>query len=127
MPNKNGYLEPGIDPEELLWQDWEVQNPPDNYDIAEAVALMCPRCKGHGGWNLKLNAYPLHDYPDTPENRHRYSHFRASCGSCWGWGYLQKGQTCAHKWDGPQRNIGHCLTIWTCSLCGAEREVDSSD
>lgn len=86
----------------------------------------CPKCKGHGGWNLRLNAYPLHDMEDTPENRHRYSHFRASCGACWGWGYLQEGQTCAHEWVN-KRTVGNCLHEWECTKCGATREVDSSD
>lgn len=47
----------------------------------------CPVCKGHGGWNLRLNAYPLHGYADTPENRHRYTHFRANCPQCNGYGW----------------------------------------
>jgi hypothetical protein len=96
--------------------------PPPEYGFSDTP---CPTCKGHGGWNLKVNSSPLHNYPDTPENRHLYSHFRASCGSCWGWGYLAKGQTCAHEWT-RSRSIGNCLSVWTCGKCGAEREVDSS-
>ena len=88
--------------------------------------VICPKCQGHGGWNLRLNAYSLHGYPDTRENRHRYSHFRASCSSCWGYGYLQPGQTCVHEWD-YYRTIGRCLHEWKCVKCGAIREVDSSD
>ena len=120
------YLDPEKDDPELLWQDYPEVPIPNDMDIAEAVLRSCPRCKQHGGWNLQVNAYPLHDRPDTPENRHHYSHFRASCGSCWGYGFLQKGQTCAHVWNGPSRTIGHCLHEWTCSKCSAKREVDSS-
>lgn len=76
---------------------------------------MCPKCKGHGKWHLELDAYG------------KGRHFDAVCGACWGWGYLAPGQTCAHEWDGPTRNVGRCLNIWTCSKCGQEREVDSSD
>ncbi len=111
------------------FDDWPVKDPPAwcGDDPALWLDRLCPECHGRGGWNLKLNAYPLHGRQDTPENRHRYAHLRGHCGACWGWGYLQPDQTCAHNWDGPQRNVGKCLNIWTCSRCGAEREVDSSD
>jgi RecJ-like exonuclease len=86
----------------------------------------CPRCKGHGGWNLQVNAYSLHGKEDTPENRHLFAHFRAMCGSCNGWGYMRVGQTCAHEWGSP-RTVGRCLTEWTCVHCGEKTQVDSSD
>lgn len=102
--------------------DYPKKERPENHELGEE----CPKCKGHGGWNLRLNAYRLHDKEDTPENRHLYSHFRASCGACWGWGYLQKGQTCAHEWV-EKRSVGRCEHEWECSICGATRIVDSSD
>ena len=86
----------------------------------------CPRCKQHGGWNLRLNAYPLRDgMDDTPNNRHKHSHFRASCSSCWGWGWLE--DECAHEYGPPGRSVGRCLSEWTCRLCGKTTVVDSSD
>lgn len=91
------------------------------------LTKICPRCKGHGGWNLKLNSYPLHDKPDTAENRHRYSHFRASCSHCNGWGYVREDENCpGHEWK-HVRNVGRCLNLYRCEKCGKEREVDSSD
>ena len=111
------YLEPG-DPGSFT--DHPLQDIPEGRTV-------CPKCQGHGGWNSSLNDYPLPPgYEDTPDNRHRYRHFRSSCGACWGWGYLQKGQTCAHEWV-VGRSVGRCLHEWTCKLCGATREVDSSD
>jgi hypothetical protein len=87
---------------------------------------ICPKCQGHGGWNLILNTYPLRGKKDTPENRHLFSHFRTSCGACWGWGYLREEQTCAHEW-GDERTVERCLHEWICAKCGATTKVDSSD
>ncbi len=89
---------------------------------------ICPKCKGHGGWNLALNVYEMDgSLDDTPINRHHFAHERVVCTTCWGFGYLQQGQTCAHEWDGPERIVGRCLKEWTCSKCGMTRVVDSSD
>lgn len=87
--------------------------------------IECPICKGHGGWNLRINAYPLHNIPNTVENRHLKANFRSSCGSCWGHGYLQPGQTCPHEWS-VGKKIGNCLHEWICSKCGIKQQVDSS-
>ena len=89
-------------------------------------AIECPICKGHGGHNLRLNAYPLHGKEDTPENRHTFSHFRCFCSTCWGWGYLPADDPCPHDWSGETRKIGNCLHEWTCVLCGKARVVDTS-
>lgn len=82
-------------------------------------ATLCPICQGHGGWNLAVNCYRSRDDPQN-------AHFRTMCGACWGYGYLQPGQTCPHEWQ-HDRTIGRCLHVWKCTKCGAEREVDSSD
>lgn len=37
---------------------------------------VCIRCKGHGGWNLKLDAYGPGE------------HFSATCCQCHGWGWV---------------------------------------
>lgn len=94
----------------------------------------CPRCKGHGGWNLQLNAYPLHSYENTAENRHRYAHYRSMCDICNGWGYIHQNQNSlnsdcvenGHVWSFVQ-NLGRCYNRYKCLTCGIHQEVDSSD
>lgn len=87
----------------------------------------CPVCKGYGGWNLQLNAYSLHDKPDTPENRHLYSHFRCVCSTCYGHGYVREDMTCTgHEWQFVQ-NLGRCYNQYKCVKCGQLDNVDSSD
>ena len=88
---------------------------------------LCPKCKGHGGWNLRLNAYSLHNYPNTAENRHRYSHFKCMCSHCSGWGYVLPTETCpGHEWQFLQ-NLGRCYNRYKCLICGKTSDVDSSD
>jgi len=85
---------------------------------------VCNRCKGHGGWNLRLNAYPLHQYENTAENRHLYSHFRASCSSCWGHGFMYDFALCTAE----GKYNGHDFDDdYTCRKCGTHLVVDSSD
>lgn len=91
------------------------------------ATVECPRCKGHGGWNLELNAYSLHDKEDTAENRHKFSHFRACCNHCNGWGYVSPKETCpGHEWK-HVRNLGRCYDQYQCTVCEAISNVDSSD
>lgn len=90
----------------------------------------CHVCQGHGGWNLRLNAYNLWDREDTPENRHNFSHFKSSCGQCNGWGWIKPDSNDAkcekHEWT-HVRNTGRCLHLYECKKCGSQHEVDSSD
>ena len=74
----------------------------------------CPKCHGHGGWILRKDAYGVG------------KHFMASCADCGGWGYTSEPATCVHDWS-DIKSIGHCLHTWTCSKCGAQQIVDSSD
>ena len=116
------YLEP-TDPEAFV--DHPVQ------DVAFAaqygMPVECPQCKGHGGWNLKLNAYPLHGKEDNAHNRHLFSHFRASCSQCNGWGYVRhEDADHIHQWETVER-LGNCLHLDRCKVCGREWQVDSSD
>jgi len=84
---------------------------------------VCQKCKGHGGWNLKLNAYPLHDKKNTKKNRHLFSHFRASCSACWGYGFLQNSTICPKS-----KNQGHDFDHnFKCKKCKKQLHVDSSD
>jgi hypothetical protein len=98
----------------------------------------CPACKGHGGWNLRVNAYPLHHYRDTPENRHLHAHFRAGCNQCYGWGWVApENAVCVHDFsrvlsirECAERNIPHngaCWHVYECVKCGKTMAQDSSD
>ena len=90
-------------------------------------AKECPVCQGYGGWNLQLNSYPLHNYEDTPANRHRYSHFRSMCNHCTGYGWVHVSEKCeGHQWIFT-RNLGRCYNEYRCARCGKLSEVDSSD
>ena len=93
--------------------------------------FQCPKCKGHGGWNLALNCYPLvgknYSYPDTPEGRHERAHFRAGCSHCNGWGWVEeKDATHIHDMQ-HVAELGRCLNRYRCSICGKLEDVDSSD
>lgn len=116
------YLEP-TDPQAFI--DHEVRDPAEAAKMG--LTVLCPQCKGHGGWNLRLNAYPLHGKEDTPENRHLFSHFRASCSHCVGWGYVKpEDADHIHQWE-TVRSLGNCLRLDKCKVCGQEWQVDSSD
>jgi len=93
----------------------------------------CPLCKGHGMWNLELDAYGKGD------------HFRASCSQCHGWGFVQPGldATCIHEFEevGPKEFdelkkkfsglgefvYGRCIHNLVCKTCGRRMVTDSSD
>lgn len=113
------YIEP-TDPEAFV-------DHPKQTVLYEHLSVECPQCKGHGGWNLKLNEYPLHGKDDTPENRHFFSHFRASCSHCNGYGYVSpEDADHVHNWVFV-KNTGRCLNLHECTVCGKQWEIDSSD
>ena len=119
--------DPSKDPHELCFQDY-----PKKINTRDDV-VECPKCFGHGGWNLDLNQYSLRGKPDTPENRHQYSHFRASCDQCsGGGGYVMKGSksaTCIHVWKETSHPSGYRSGIHTCACvnCGTTKSYDTSD
>lgn len=135
------YLKPDS-PEAFI--DWPAKEEiPEDYKE-------CGKCKGHGGWNLRINAYlksaqqekeireglekthyanlPLMRHDMSPELfRHYYAHFRASCDNCNGWGFIPESETCPiHKWE-FHRSVAMCLTEYKCAHCGRIQSVDSSD
>ena len=89
--------------------------------------ILCPKCKGHGGWNLRIDAYG------------KGKHFRCSCGQCNGWGYVHPDSTsatCIHDFVGVsedecnRRGITHhgrCWHVYECKHCGQITSHDSSD
>jgi hypothetical protein len=116
--------------------DWPKRQPP--LDWYPDRTTECPVCQGHGGWNLTLNAYPLHHYADTPENRHLHAHFRCHCTQCHGYGWVEPAEArCIHQYDRELRvqecrdkgiyHAGMCWHVYECSKCGAILTQDSSD
>lgn len=105
--------------DEELFLDLPVLTKRDDGTLGD----LCPKCKGHGSFNIALHAYG--------EGRH----FRRGCGACWGYGYLARGQTCPHEWrdatfaetEAAGIRLYRCEHHWKCALCGQDRVVDSSD
>lgn len=93
------------------------------------ILAKCPKCDGTG--RVKY---------EGRYSRHVYGYDEASgtvpCDNCGGQ-YMSlraTGQTrvdpatgngCLHSYDG--RNVGRCLTQYTCSKCGDRHDIDSSD
>ena len=74
----------------------------------------CPVCEGHGGWNLKLNAYG------------EGKHFKCTCSHCNGWGYIDENEICSgHEWQWVA-NLGNCYNKYECTKCHKTWDVDSS-
>ena len=117
----NKYLE---STDELAFVDFPSKKEPQP---EQGLTEVCPKCMGYGGWNLKLNACPLHFHEDTPENRHNFSHFRQSCYHCSGWGWVrEEDANHVHDWKFVE-NLGNCLNLHECSICGKKWQIGSSD
>lgn len=117
----NKYLEPN-DPDAFVDFPGIMLKPDHMPNSCE-----CPKCMGYGGWNLKINAYPLHFREDTSENRHKFSHFRQCCYHCYGWGWVnEEDANHVHDWQFKE-NLGNCLNLHECSICGKQWQIDSSD
>lgn len=85
----------------------------------------CPKCKGHGKWNLLLNEYrPAH--PGGPRQ-----HFQASCGQCWSWGFVAPNSldaTCMHDYHEIQpKERFRCSHTIECKKCGRQISYSSDD
>lgn len=95
----------------MNFDDIPIQTMP--YPSTEPL-VTCPKCHGHGYWNLRLNAY-------GPGK-----HFQALCSQCMGWGRLTAADAaCVHDW--AVTRTGRCLVESTCTKCGKGRVIDSSD
>lgn len=115
--NPNKWLTPD-DPDAFL--DWP---PPLEQPSYFPKSKLCPVCHGHGGWNLRVNAYPLHGRENTQENRQR-THFQAHCVQCHGYGWTN--DNCVHEYH-MTKNVGRCLNEYACAKCQKVKVVDSSD
>lgn len=89
--------------------------------------VLCPKCHGHGRWNLQLEVYgPV---PGDPSGKRQ--HFQGSCSQCWGWGWVDATSTdatCLHTFseiapDQPFR----CSHTLRCTACGLKRSYSSDD
>jgi len=116
------YLEP-TDPDAFL--DFPKKEFDPKYPD---MKFECPKCFGHGGWNLRINAYGLlPGMEDTAKNRHNHSHFRSHCTQCNGWGWVIEAKTkCIHELR-LIKNTGRCLNLYGCTKCDHTEEWDSSD
>ena len=108
---KDGYLEPT---DEGAFLDFVKREKLSYYPYE------CPKCKGHGGWNLKINCYPLHG------RSREFGHFRCVCHVCNGSGYTPTENPCDHDWKFEQ-NLGRCYNRYRCLNCNNIMDVDSSD
>ena len=103
--------------------DWpaSVEAPPEGF-------IICPQCKGYGGWNLSVNRYPLPDgLYDTAENRHLHVHFLAGCNNCWSNGFVPEAQgDHVHEYKSVE-TTQRGDNVWECQGCGDRVKVDSSD
>lgn len=91
------------------------------------AAVLCPKCKGFGGWHLEVDAY-------GPGK-----HFDCSCSQCNGWGWVDRDSldaTCIHNYkeitqaECRRRGVSHfgnCYHVCRCPKCGAITAYDSSD
>lgn len=106
------YIQPG-DPE--AWVDFpEPRKVPPPFMFSDAV--QCGMCRGHGGWNLLLSAYPLVGKDNSSENRFLFSHMRATCHACAGHGWVSASRkSCVHeyRWVG----VSDRLTHFSCVHC----------
>jgi hypothetical protein len=129
LPKPVPYLTPE-DPDAFL--DMEKNGLPGlKYADMAAYTVECPKCKGHGYWNLRINQYQNAE----PSKRH----FRAMCTQCNSWGYVKPGldTACIHEWkevSGARASelgvphYGNCYHVYECSKgCGRTMSHDSSD
>jgi len=95
------------------FKDMPVKDQPKGYP--PNANTICPKCKGHGGWHLRIDAY-------GPGK-----HFNCSCPQCWGWGWVTDADAhCIHDFE-TVASDGRGDNTWKCKKCGRSFRVDSSD
>jgi hypothetical protein len=108
-------------PDATVFTDMAVKDKPGHKDGA---LVLCPKCKGYGGWILKIDAY-------GPGR-----HFQAACSQCNSWGWVEAPDAeCLHEWrelsvqEARSKGISHfgmCYHVVECKHCGRIRSYDSS-
>lgn len=101
------YLKPT---DKGAFKDMKVRGKATAIDKGTQNLIKCPKCKGYGGWHLKIDAYG------------KDKHFDAGCDQCNSWGWVNKDSkdaTCLHKWGSDH---GKCMFEHTymCTKCGTE-------
>jgi hypothetical protein len=120
----DGYL-----PDATDYTDISVKDRPDLRfpSMAGDSYVLCPKCHGHGCWNLKLHAYA----PAPGDPRGKRQHFQAACGQCWGWGWVEAGSrdaTCLHSYGAIAPNQPfRCWHTIRCTTCGETKSYSSDD
>jgi hypothetical protein len=116
------YLEDATD-----FTDLEVQPMPREKSYCrdnDPRTFLCSVCKGHGTWNLIIDAY-------GPGK-----HFRASCSQCNGWGWVDaEDAACIHddreinREEAKERKLRHegmFYHLYECTKCHRLVSYDSS-
>ncbi|MCI0461143.1 MAG: hypothetical protein L0Z62_29705 [Gemmataceae bacterium] len=108
-------------PDATDFTDIPLQQPPG----IGGLVHVCPKCRGHGRWNLRLDAY-------GPGK-----HFQCGCGQCNGWGFVGESDwRCVHDYreltpaECGTRGIPHygmCWHVLECVTCGRCLSYDSGD
>lgn len=108
-------------PDATDFTDIPKRSQPDGLELI----YECPKCHGHGMWNLRLHAYGSGN------------HFPCSCGQCHGWGYVAEAdRSCLHEYrelsptECLGRRIAHhgmCWHVVECVYCGRCLSYDSGD
>jgi hypothetical protein len=108
-------------PDATDFTDVPLKQPPG----LAGLVHVCPKCRGHGGWNLRLNAY-------GPGK-----HFQCGCGQCNGWGFVgESDRHCVHDYqeltpaESRTRGTPHYGMRWhvlECVTCGRCLSYDSGD
>ena len=62
------YLKPNDRDAFVDWPKIKFTDFIEKYPYWVEKYVECPLCFGHGGWNLKINAYPLHEKENNSEN-----------------------------------------------------------
>lgn len=104
------YIQPG-DPE--AWIDWKQPRAMAPAFMGDD-AIKCPACRGYGGWNLLLGEY-LSASTNTSENRHLFSHMKATCHGCAGHGWVRPTMECLHEFRITDTHGG--VTHLVCVSC----------